>query len=262
MSKSLSRGLEILQQLDADGRTLDELAASLDVHKTTVLRLLHSLEERRFVRRDARRYYLGSGLFALATDALRQHDVREHARPHLQALSRAVGGHTVHLAGREGEHIVYIDKVESTHSIRMYSRVGLTAPLHCTAVGRVLTAARPRREWPSILAAIELRPYTQHTITDVETLLGVLEEVARRGWALDRGEHEEFVTCIAAPIHDGEGAVVAAVSITVPAVLLPADDVETLVPDLLATAAAIDADLREPVTPAVNRRQTPDDGTS
>lgn len=250
MSKSLSRGLAILQQLDADGRTLDQLAEELDVHKSTVLRLLRSLQEQRFVCRDAgHRYYLGSQLFALATDALRQHHVRERAQPHLRELSRAVGGHTIHLATREGDHVVYIDKVESTHAIRMYSRVGLTAPVHCTAVGRVLTAARPRREWPSILAELDLRSYTPNTVTDADALLGVLEEVARRGWAVDRAEHEDFISCVAAPIHDEQGDVVAAVSITVPAVLLPPEDVEALVPQLLAAAAAVDADLRQPPDP-------------
>jgi DNA-binding IclR family transcriptional regulator len=250
MSKSLSRGLAILQQLDADGQTLDQLADQLGVHKTTVLRLLRSLEEQRFVRRDAaHRYFLGSQLFALATDALRQHHVRDRAQPHLRALSRAVGGHTIHLAAREGDHVVYIDKVESTHPIRMYSRVGLTAPVHCTAVGRVLTAARPRQEWPSILAELDLRSCTPNTVTDADALLGVLEEVAGRGWAVDRGEHEDFVSCIAAPIHDERGEVVAAVSITVPAVLVPPEDVEALVPQLLDAAAAVDADLRQPPDP-------------
>lgn len=254
MSQSLSRGLAILRELDADGRTLDQLAEALGVHKTTVLRLLRSLEEARFVRRDAaHRYYLGSQLFALATDALRQHHVRERAQPYLRALSRTVGGHTIHLAAREGEQIVYIDKVESTHAIRMYSRVGLTAPVHCTAVGRVLTAARPRQEWADILADLDLRAYTPNTVTDPDALVRVLDEVARRGWALDRAEHEDFITCIAAPVYDAEGEVVAALSITVPDVLLPPDDVEGLVPELLEATAAIGADLRadaHPTTPS------------
>lgn len=251
MSQSLSRGLQILQHLDAEGRTLDELARELGVHKSTVLRLLRSLEEQRFVRRDAaHRYYLGSQLFALATDALRQHYVLEHAQPHLRALSRAVGGHTVHLAARDGDQIVYIDKVESTHAIRMYSRVGLTAPAYCTAVGRVLTAARPRQEWPEILAGLDLRAYTPNTVTDPEALLGVLDQVAQQGWAVDRAEHEDFITCVAAPIRDVEGDVAAAVSITVPNVLLPPEDVEALIPELIAAAAAIEADLRRPPTAA------------
>lgn len=243
MSQSLSRGLQILFELGSEGHTLDELAETLDVHKTTVLRLLRTLESERFVRHDdAHRYYLGSRLFAMASDSLRHFDVRERVGPHLRELSREVGGQTVHLAAFENDHVVYIDKVESTHSIRMYSRIGLTAAIHCTAVGKVLAAALAPTRRAALIGELDLQSFTDHTITSADALLRELEKVDGQGWAMDRAEHEEFINCIGAPVHDVDGRVVAAVSVSVPDVILGADEVRALVPQLLRATKAIDAD--------------------
>jgi len=243
MSQSLARGLDILLRLGAEGQTLDELAADLGVHKTTVLRLLRTLESERFVRHDsAHRYYLGSRLFALASDSLSHLDVRDRARPHLRDLSNRVGGQTVHLAALENDTVVYIDKVESTHSIRMYSRIGLTAATHCTAVGKVLIGALLARRRADVVAGLDLHPFTRRTITSPDELLRELETVDRQGWAMDRAEHEDFINCIAAPVHDADGRVVAAVSVSVPDMILGAGEVRDLLPQLLGAIAAIDAD--------------------
>ncbi len=240
MSQSLDRGLEILTRLGPEGHTLDDLAGQLDVHKTTVLRLLRTLEAQRFVRRDAsHRYYLGARLFALASDALCQLEVRDRARPYLVRLSRTTGEQTVHLAALENDAVVYIDKVESTHAIRMYSRVGLIAPTHATAVGKVLIAAMPPGQREAIVAGLDLTAFTAATITAPEAMLQALDVVAAEGWAMDRGEHEDFINCIAAPIRDGTGRVVAAASVSVPDVVLDADHVRALLPPLLEATTAI-----------------------
>lgn len=243
MSQSLARALRILLELGDGNRSLDELAGQLDVHKTTVLRLLRTLESERFVRHDEEhRYHLGSRLFSLADAALEQRAVRELAAPHLRELSRAVGGQAVHLAAYENGTVVYIDKVESTHSVRMYSRVGLPAAIHCTAVGKVLVSALPARRLTSVVAGLDFRRFTDRTITDPDEFRAELATVRSQGWAQDRAEHEPFINCVAAPLRDGAGRVVAAVSISVPDVLLGYEQVRELLPQLLATTAAIHAD--------------------
>src|SRR3954468_18105684 len=148
----------------ADGRkTLDELAAVIDVHKSTVLRLLRTLEEHRFVQREGVRHYrLGTALFDLANRALDDLDVRRAAEPALRELNLETG-HTVHLASYEDGEVVYIDKYDSTHPVRMYSRIGRRAPLHCTAVAKVLLAERP--EAREIAARMEYPRLTANTIT-------------------------------------------------------------------------------------------------
>ncbi|WP_026421982.1 IclR family transcriptional regulator [Actinokineospora inagensis] len=236
MSQSLDRALTLLDALADGPSTLDQLAERAGVHKTTVLRLLRTLEARRFVQRDdARHYRLGTALFDLANRSLDSRDVRRAAEPALRELNELTG-HTVHLASYEGGEVVYIDKYESRHHVRMYSRVGKRAALHCTAVAKVLVAAfdEPRRE--RVARGIEYVRMTDNTITSAEAYLAELAAVAERGWALDDSEHEDFIHCVAAPVRGPRGAVVAAVSVSVPRMLLDHDGLLALVPDLLRAA--------------------------
>ncbi|MGH3414039.1 MAG: IclR family transcriptional regulator [Marmoricola sp.] len=242
MSQSLARALAILGELGAGERSLDDLAGSLDVHKTTVLRLLRTLESDRFVRRDDHhRYTLGSRLFELGASSLEQHAVRDIALPHLRSLGRETGGQAVHLAVLEGDHAVYVAKVESTNPVRMYSQVGLPAPVHATAVGKVLASDLPERQLSALLADLDYHAFTARTITDESSFRAALAEARERGWAEDAAEHEDFVNCIGAPVHDPSGRVVAAASISVPTVILDHDRVRALLPRLLATTAAVEA---------------------
>jgi DNA-binding IclR family transcriptional regulator len=242
MSQSLARALGILVELGQGGRSLDELAAVLAVHKTTVLRLLRTLEEERFVYRDAaHRYHLGARLFALSSLAVEQRDVRAVAAPHLARLNRTTG-HTVHLGAYESGEAVYLDKYDSRHPVRMYSRIGLAMPLHCTGIGKVLLAGLPAAELDDVLAWLEYPALTPRTITDVTQLRAELATVRNQGWAADHGEHEPTVNCVAAPVRDAGGQVVAAASVSVPVMQLTFDQVLELLPDLLATTAAVSAD--------------------
>jgi DNA-binding IclR family transcriptional regulator len=242
MSQSLARALTILTSLGDRPRSLDELAGQLGVHKTTVLRLLRTLQDEHFVHRDSgHRFHLGSRLFALAGAALEEREVRAVAAPHLARLHQATG-QTVHLGVHEDGIVVYLDKHESRQAVRMYSRVGLPMPLHCTAIAKVLLAGLPPAERRRTAEGIEYTRHTDRTITDAESFLAELAEVAERGWALDDAEHESFLTCIAAPVRDATSRVIAAVSLSVPHVLLDREQVLALLPDLRETARAISAD--------------------
>lgn len=234
MSQSLDRALTVLDGLARGARTLDELAEEIGVHKTTVLRLLRTLESHHFVRREGTRHYrLGSALFDLANQALEEHDVRRSSHEALAALN-ARTGHTVHLASYEDGEVVYIDKYEGRHSVRMYSRIGKRAPLHCTAVGKVLVAAMPPAERRELAYAQDYLVMTPNTITTPEAYLAELERVQKLGYAVDNAEHEDFIHCIAAPIRGAGGEVLAAASISVPKILLDYDGLLALVPELRA----------------------------
>lgn len=242
MSQSLARALGILIELGDGPRNLDELAATAGVHKTTVLRLLRTLEEERFVHRDGdHRFHLGSRMFALARASLEQHGIRDVAAPHLAKLNETTG-QTIHLGVLEGDDVIYLAKYDSRHAIRMYSRVGLPMPLHATAIAKVLLADLPAARRRRIAEDIEYTPFTEHTITGPRELLAELDRVADQGHAMDDAEHETFIRCVGAPVRDASGRVVAAVSVSVPEVVLDRDAVIGLLPDLLATAHAISAD--------------------
>src|SRR5439155_22220775 len=198
MSQSLDRALALLDELSSGRKTLDELAVSIDVHKSTVLRLLRTLEGRRFVQRDGVHHYrLGTALFDLAQRSLEDRDVRRTVEPALRELNERTG-HTVHLASSEEGEVVYIDKFESHHAVRMYSRIGKRAPLHCTAVAKVLLAAMPESRRRSIVSTMDYPRLTENTITSPERYLAELDVVAERGYAVDNAEHEDFIHCGAA----------------------------------------------------------------
>ncbi|MDT8915087.1 IclR family transcriptional regulator [Amycolatopsis sp. PS_44_ISF1] len=234
MSQSLDRALTLLAGLAPGAKTLDELAEAVGVHKTTVLRLLRTLESHHFVRREGTRHYrLGSALFDLASQALEDRDVRRSSAAALASLNERTG-HTVHLATYEDGEVVYIDKYEGRHSVRMYSRIGKRAPLHCTAVGKVLVSAMPRARREALAHGIDYVVLTPNTISSPEAYLAELDEVAARGYAVDDAEHEDFIHCVAAPIRGGGGEVLAAASISVPKVLLDHEGLLALVPQLLA----------------------------
>ncbi|MCP2258468.1 transcriptional regulator, IclR family [Streptoalloteichus tenebrarius] len=238
MSQSLDRALTMLTELAGGPRTLDQLAGTLGVHKSTALRLLRTLESHRFVQRDdVRHYRLGTAMFDLANQALEERDVRRLVEPHLRALN-ARTGHTVHLASYEDGEVVYIDKYDSRHPVRMYSRIGRRAALHCTAVAKVLVAALPAAERRAIAASIDYPRLTANTITDSQGYLDELERVREQGYAVDNAEHEDFIHCLGAPIRGAGGRVVAAVSLSVPQMLLDFDGLMELLPDLVRTAEA------------------------
>ncbi|MFD0206435.1 MULTISPECIES: IclR family transcriptional regulator [Saccharothrix] len=238
MSQSLDRALTLVGELATGPKTLEELSGVIDVHKSTTMRLLRTLESHRFVQREGVHHYrLGTALFDLANRALEERDVRRSAENALRDLN-ARTGYTVHLASYEDGEVIYIDKYDSTHPMRMYSRIGRRAPLHCTAVAKVLLSDLPEPRRREVARSIDYVPLTANTITTPDAYLAELDRVRSAGYAVDNAEHEDFIHCVAAPIRGARGEVVAAVSLSVPKVLLDFDGLLGHLPDLLATARA------------------------
>ncbi|WP_432561046.1 IclR family transcriptional regulator [Kineococcus sp. SYSU DK003] len=243
MSRSLLRALNLLDLVAAGTCTLGDLAAATGTHKSTVLRQLRDLEEVGLVHHDTgHRYVLGPHLFRLAATALENFDVRAVAAPRLRELRDAVR-QTVHLAVFDGRRATYVDKLEPRDApVRMASRIGNTAALHCTAVGKVFLADLPPADRAELVGSLDLRAVTPRTLSTADALLEEVERVRERGWAQDHTENETFVNCVAAPVRGPDGRVLAAVSISVPDVLLPHEAVLDLVPTLLSATAGISRD--------------------
>lgn len=243
MSTSVERAMRILVELAEGPTTISELGRRLDVHRATSLRLLRTLEEQRFVRRtDDGSYQLGPRMATLAAAALEGLDVRASASRHLRSLGASCG-QTVHLGALEGDKVVYLDKVESRHAVRMYSHIGAVAPLHATGMGKALLAHMSERERDDVLGAPPFARYTRNTRTERAELEGELARVARQGWALDDFEHEEFIHCVAAPVRGAAGGVTAAVSISAPSMVLDRSGLLALTGELLSTAHDISEEL-------------------
>ncbi|MFB6514008.1 IclR family transcriptional regulator [Streptomyces virginiae] len=242
MSQSVERALAVLPLLAKGPATLGEVADALGVHKSTALRLLRTLHEHGFVyRRPDGRYRLGAQLFALAAEAIENLDVREIAHPYLVELNRATG-HTVHLALHQDDEVVYVDKVDSRYPVRMYSRIGRPVPLTVAAVAKLLLADLPEAELRALADRIEYPRYTARSTPDAAAFLRELDLVRAQGWATDLGGHEEAINCLGAPVHGPDGRVVAALSVSAPGVVIPAEGLLALLPQVLRIAEAISKD--------------------
>jgi DNA-binding IclR family transcriptional regulator len=244
VSQVLGRALDILEHLAKEPATLAELSLAFDVHKTTIMRLLHALEERHYVvKHPDERYQLGHGVYALASAAAASgRGIQSAAHPHLVRLNMDIG-HTVHLAALENDEVVYIDKIEPRTPVRMYSRVGLSASLNSAAVAKILAGSLDRPDRERLLGRADLTERTPHTLTTPEQVLDAWDEASRRHWAADREEHERLVHCVAVPIYGADGTVWAAISVTVPTVILDFEQLKAMLPRLHETACAISADL-------------------
>lgn len=243
MSNSVERAMRILVELADGPTTISELGRRLEVHRTTSLRLLRTLEEQRFVRRtDDGSYQLGPRMATLAAAALKGLDIRGLAARHLRDLGGSCG-QTIHLGALEGNRVVYLDKVESRHAVRMYSHIGALAPLHATGIGKAILAHLPEPERDTLLGDPPFARLTSNTHTDRAALDVDLARVERQGWALDDFEHEEFIQCVAAPVFDASGRVAAAISISAPSMVLDRAALLDLTGDLTATARDISEEL-------------------
>lgn len=159
------------------------------------------------------KYSLGLRFLNIATKIIDSIDIREIAHPYLTELEK-ITGEAIHLTTFDGKNVVYIDKIESEKPIRMYSKIGNIAPMHCTAVGKVILTFQKKEKINEIIKKVEFIRYTKNTITNEKRLRNCLEEIRKRGYAVDDSEYEEAICCIAAPIRDYSKRVNSAVSIS------------------------------------------------
>jgi IclR family transcriptional regulator, KDG regulon repressor len=216
----LDRTAAILDALAAcdEDLSLFELSARLDLHKSTIHRLLMVLERHHLVERRAQngKYGLGLKLFELGTKAFARLGLGERAHPFLERLA-AETGETAHLCTLDDGEVIYLEKVEPSRSVRVPSSVGQRNPAHCTAVGKALLAFLPQSEVDALIRRRGLKAYTRHTITGTAPLKRELGAIRNRGYAIDDEEIEEGLRCIGAPVRDHSGRVVASMSIAGPA---------------------------------------------
>jgi DNA-binding IclR family transcriptional regulator len=241
----LDRAISILGLLsDGKPRTLQALSREIELSTSTAFRQLCTLVHHRYVERDEQtgQYTLGLACLELAQAYYKGNDVRRAALPELDRL-RNETRETVHLAILDEMEVVYIEKLESLQPIGlMGSRVGGRAPAYCTGVGKALLASIPRDVIRHGFAGKRLRRYTPNTIVTLKGLFAELAMISSRGYALDNEEHEGGVCCVAAPIRDMKGDVIAALSVSGPVDRLePIEANDDMIANALGTAQRISA---------------------
>lgn len=242
-AKAVTRTVQIIEALaDEEELGVTAIAGRAGLSKATAYRFLGTLEQLGYVRqnRDTENYALTYKLLDLADRARSRRSGAEEIRRILKQLNQETG-ETVHLAILDDDRLVYIEKLESPRSLRvaMVSHVGRSAPLHCTALGKVLLANLHDPSRSSLLDRLTLTQYTPNTITDRRDLESHLVEVRRHGVAEDNEEYEIGVRCMAAPIYNRGGETVAALSISVPSVRLTPGNRTLLENEVRRTAEAL-----------------------
>jgi DNA-binding IclR family transcriptional regulator len=217
--RAVDRGLLVLSVLsDGKPRTLTELSEEIALNSSTTFRLLATLAYHNYVERDEQtgEYGLGLACLELARAYHAGSSIRQAALPQLEKL-RDDSTETVHLGVLDKMEVVYVEKLHGLHAVGlMTSRVGGRSPAYCTGLGKALLAYADPQKVRDYFGQKGLTRYTDTTIQNLDELMAHLEQIRRQGYAFDQGEHEMEVRCVAAPIFDINGQVVAALSVSGP----------------------------------------------
>lgn len=194
-----------------------ELSRQVHLHKSTVSRLLATLQRTGLVERSvgSEKYHLGNEIVRLASHAPQVMDLRTAARPFLDDLA-ARSQETVHLAVLDGAQVINIEQVAGSHLIGDSNWLGRRTEVHCVANGKALIAFLTDAEINRLVSGKLIR-YTERTVTNKSLLRKELAQVRRLGYAAAKGEIEVGLNAVAAPIRGRGGQVVAALSVSAPA---------------------------------------------
>ena len=217
--QSLGRAFAILEEVarHREGIGLAELSKLVGLHNSTTFHLAKTMVSLGYMRqeRDSKRYRVGRPLFALAASALDEIEMVNLATPVLEDLSRETG-ESGHFAVRMGDSVVVIARTSGPGAFQLTDRVGVVRPAHCTALGKIILASLRPDQLKRFLERVELKPSTAKSITEASVLLREIAEVRRSAIAIDDGEFNAEVRCIAVPVYNFTGDVIGALGISGP----------------------------------------------
>ena len=224
MAQTETSSIQVIDRLTAlleaiarhrDPVSLKVLAADTGLHPSTAFRILASAIQNDLVAREGSQYRLGIRLLQLGSRVASHQDLRREARPLMEAL-RDRTGETVNLTVREGDMVVYLDRALPERMMRVEQRIGSRAPLHVTAVGKLMLGEAGEAACREYARRTGLPGYTRYSLTDEEQLVQHVSGCLRAGFAYDDEEAESGVGCIGVLVHDNDGKIVAGLSISAP----------------------------------------------
>jgi len=213
--QSIDRAFDILELLSKETRgvAITEIGRRLNLHKSTVHRLLSSLRDRGYAEKDAvsGNYKLGLRFVDLASLYLNSLELKTEASPFLHELTQMTG-QTTFLAIKDGAEAVYIDKAETFDSLRRYTIIGKRVPLHASSLGKAMLSGCSDEEIERIYPDRDLLMLTKKTLPTIDDLMAEIRRIRDRGWSTDDEENERGTYCVGAPVFDYRDRVIAAVS--------------------------------------------------
>lgn len=244
--QSVDRTLTILEVLSdySDGLGITEISERVNLHKSTVYRLLSTLIYKGYVVQDeeSSKYKITFKLFELGSKKVDKLDLLKSSKPYTKMLMESVN-EVVHLIIREDNEIVYIDKVEANNTISMKSRIGNRAPMYCTATGKAMLAFLPEEEILKIWKSSKIIRLTENTITDFILYKKELQEIKKIGYAIDDEENEMGVKCVGAPIFNIKGNVAGAISVSGPIHRITEDKMDFISKEVIKYANMISEEI-------------------
>ena len=238
----IDRAAQILDCFGFDHQELSvsEIGTKTGLHRSTAHRILMALEYNDLIKQNPStgKYHLGIKLFKLGHQAVSQLNLRDICRPFLSRLMNDTK-ETIHLAVLDDDQVLYLDKVEGPHALRMPSRVGRYIPTYCTSLGKAMLSCLDDQEVKSILRRQTLKPHTENTVKNIHQLLADLGSVRKRGYAVDNEEIEIGLRCVGAPLRDYTGGMVGAISVAAPSARLSEKNTPVIGRMVIAIAAGI-----------------------
>ncbi|MCP3028580.1 IclR family transcriptional regulator [Halobacillus sp. A5] len=216
--KSAGRVIDIMNLLKdyPGGLPLKEIAAKLSLPQSSTFHLIQTMHSRQVLTVTERKQYkLGPKLIQIGTRALETLDVNTEAQPLLRELMEKVE-ETIFMAVLMEKELVYVAKVDNYRSVRTSAQIGMRKPLYCTGLGKAFLAFLPEAVSDNILSSIDMEAITNNTITDPEVLKAQFPQFRAQGYAIDDEENENGLFCLAAPIYNAAGEMIAAVSVAGP----------------------------------------------
>lgn len=216
---SVTKAIEIIELLSSSHEELGatEISNRLNYGVSATYHILITLKICKIIEQDSKtkKYRLGIKLWKIGKMAREQNHLSFLIHPYLVRL-RDITGETANLTILDNAEIVYIAQEESNRLIRMFTKIGARIPLYCSAAGKVLLAFQPEEKRTSIIEILNFNKFTEKTVTDPTRLKKELRVIKDKGYAFDDEERELGVSCIAAPVFDFDGEVIAAISISGP----------------------------------------------
>ncbi|WP_421361663.1 IclR family transcriptional regulator [Agrobacterium rosae] len=234
--------LELVVMSPQPLRFTDILQRSGQPRGTLHRQLVHLLEEGLLEQKEDQTYVAGVRLLTFASQAWSGNDLRSIAAPHLRILHEKTQ-ESVHLGVLRGAEIIYLDKIDGKHAVRMYSQIGRVSPAYCTGIGKAALSLLPESEFSNISKTIAFHPYTSSTIISATKLKQEVDTLRLRGFGFDLEEHESGIQCIAVPIAAPCQRFHAAISVTGPAYRLTRERLEAWSGIVREAAQNISSDL-------------------
>lgn len=239
--QSLERAFLILERLSTSRSAMGptEISALTGIHKSTVYRILVTLQSMGYVEKDDNGVYrVGVKLVEMVSNHINNLELQTEARPYLNELhleSQLV----VHLGILDGKDVVYIEKMDIVPNLRLYSQIGIRVPAYCSSLGKCLLATLSGDRLDYIFSKVKMEAFTDKTIVNIKDLKNHLRKVRSQGWAMDDEEYIVGHRCIGAPVYDYRGECIAAVSASGPISILDETRIDSVSEKVRLTAGKI-----------------------